>query len=1670
MANCVNRSLPEFKALAEQTGMNPVILAAKISVWQDENNNLDAFPEAEELLPDEGLGSAKSGPQEGTDAQNSDNRANEYYQLNSIQKLAKKWNINNQGFSSPQVNNQLLAKEAALLGLGIKRAMNGAWFLTTENGKKINPWKAGYQLNKQAEEGPSKVLNDKLTAWAENNGISVETMEAWKARVEDSQTYPNGIIGVADITRRIIAVAEEKSDITTLPEEAAHFAIELLLDDISVQRALGQVDQTDVYQQVKEEYKDVYTNEIDFRKEALGKILANEIIKKEREASNSPVRAFLTAIKDKFLKIFNRIMRRESARREINEIFAPITENILQGKVIGDTSLLKEGKFYQKEIQIGKKIEKLSGIDWRGARAKVTKPLLAKAREVLFKQVEKEDGSMSHDYINIETGEAIQSTSEYLADKIDKYGISKEELAGNPSIGWAANQGSKVHDTFNSFFNSIDFKVDAASKKLIEPKLRELFNYLKDNYDTIISEVIVSDGITAGTIDIVAIKGDEITLFDLKTMSENGYKNYEKSYSGQLSKRETHAIQLSKYKQLFEDTTGVKVNNLKVVPIILDYQEGTKGKITKIEIPSTTDEKGPAFKNIDTVRITEKGEVIEEMEEGKMYSKRDTKKKIDFLNKAIARLEDRLAILKRSVKKKTSVVSLNLEISRIKKLLATKQYDSAVRTFMEHGTMELNRIDKFLAEMMEKEPSELSPKQISNIVNSKGFAEMYKDLLDSLATGMYGFGYNDTALSDLKSEVDSFLGKIANIDHISTGLLKDLTVNMLEVANRDMYGNVLDPDFNPEDILEKTKEDISKWRLWMGGAKNSKSNILKIAMTTINNVINKVHRFKANKARELLKLQDEAKKAGFKQEVLFEKDSNGKRTGFIISEYNVGQYYENQDKFKEEIAKALGLENFADIKKESLTKEEMAIYKKMWKQWFKENKKTVPVVKEIAGEMVETQEDRLADKYKNPEYARLSGAGKKYYDALIATKVEGLKKLPAHLQTEYHKYLIPQMRKSFLDRMSLGSEESFIKSMARGAKESFVRDVDDTQFGEQSKSGTRLIPIYFNRRLDKMSELTYDLVGSYTKYAEMAENYSEMNQIAGSMNGLLSTLGERTYELKGDIKPGAEIANEYKAVDNLIDHLMYGKEKQEVIWQTPLGDINGTKFISVLARFMRLNNLALNMTTSIAGAMKGRTDAWIEDQIGIYTTSESKWWSRGELYRNLPHVMSEIGHTVQTNKMHLIFENNGVVELDRRLKNSHRGRVARKLVNNDAFYTNYQMADYFMKGRITLAVYDNYRLYEGQFINKKQFIKKKEEAGLKYTEKEKVLRNKKGVDKSTIDKEWKDLKAKNGTLYDAYEVEKKDGKKTGRLIIKPEFKEQVTPRLENVVHNRINHITHISDGTISKEDKGSLSRSIWGDLVLMHRGWVISGIDNRLKSRGMNYENEEMEVGYYRAMGKFLREFARKEESGVRAKMAAWDKLTPIERLGVKKTLLDLAVMNAVAVLAAMINLAADEDDEDWKLNYLAYQSNRILLEAKAFWSPKEFLEIMDEPVAGARIIKDLFGLFDEGFSFSDDSRLKRGMYKDWTKGGKWWFKKLPIKNLYEMQYPKDKNRFIKSILDSSWYSWLGGGDDERSVFNPLRWFEANSNTFKREDGALSKYAEPEDPVIYDYDLEDLEV
>lgn len=49
MAHCININSLEYKSLLENTGLNPVILKAKISVYQ-EKNGLDKWPSLSELI------------------------------------------------------------------------------------------------------------------------------------------------------------------------------------------------------------------------------------------------------------------------------------------------------------------------------------------------------------------------------------------------------------------------------------------------------------------------------------------------------------------------------------------------------------------------------------------------------------------------------------------------------------------------------------------------------------------------------------------------------------------------------------------------------------------------------------------------------------------------------------------------------------------------------------------------------------------------------------------------------------------------------------------------------------------------------------------------------------------------------------------------------------------------------------------------------------------------------------------------------------------------------------------------------------------------------------------------------------------------------------------------------------------------------------------------------------------------------------------------------------------------------------------------------------------------------------------------------------------------------------------------------------------------------------
>lgn len=1005
------------------------------------------------------------------------------------------------------------------------------------------------------------------------------------------------------------------------------------------------------------------------------------------------------------------------------------------------------------------------------------------------------------------------------------------------------------------------------------------------------------------------------------------------------------------------------------------------------------------------------------------------KQKREFLENTIKILTERINMLSTSAKSTTTISILEREIALIENNIAKGELDLSIAGFVKLAKGELGQINDVLDNALEK-----GIKNPGTLVISDNFIKMYSDLFITLSNEMYEWNVPKEEREDLEKLIRGIETTIAIISPKLNALQRKETIKTLDEGNIDSYGNKIDEDFDSREVFEATKEDTSIWRLQVGNYKYADSKIIKIAHKIIFDSIQRVKRFAVGTANDLLLAQDKMFKEGGKIEDLIEKDNEGKLTHFFIREYYWDKYYQALNTAKQKMAEELGFKNYKEITKEFLTDEQKKVFNKAWKRFFSEH-----TIQTVSSDGVKLT--RPNNTYKNPNYATMikNPATKAYYDLIIQKKKEAVNKLPVKYRTEKLIYMVPPILKSTVHRLS-NKNESWNKRIGNLVKESLLLDKDDTQFGQVNVLNNKMVPIHFTSVLDNINDVSFDVANTVTMFSEMAENFKEMNKIAGQLGVVQLQLAKRSYQKGKNIKSGLE-SNDYKALDTLMTMHVFGAERNALTSKLPdnaltqkLGiagkDFSATKASQLLSRFIRTNNLALNVVTSTAGWLKGSGDSIIEDQIGIYTTNESKNWARIEFSKNLTEVIGNIGNAKQTNKMHLILQNANIVELEKILYNTTDNRLSRKLLNRDILYTTFATGDYGIKGRITLAIYDNYRLYNNKFLTRSKFLE---------------LQEKKGISKNEAQKKWEGLREKS--LYNIYEVV------DGKLQVKKEFENVVTEGVLNSATGKVDQVTRYVDGTLSPTDKGALSRTILGDFLLMHRGWFINLIDTRLKKETSNMITEEEEIGTYRASASFIwNDFGKTlitEKGNLMAAFATWNTLSPARKRGVLKTTYDLIFLNIIAFLAAITNLAADEsDDEDWTIQYAAYQMNRLLLEQNSAWSIGDLIQMIDEPVVGARMIKDLVDITE----MWNPEVYERGMYAGKTHATKWWMKKMPTRNLYELQYPQLKNNFIKKMVESKYYEWMSP-----EQINSINATQKLNNYFS--DGQLSEPVDLQDTI-----------
>lgn len=1001
----------------------------------------------------------------------------------------------------------------------------------------------------------------------------------------------------------------------------------------------------------------------------------------------------------------------------------------------------------------------------------------------------------------------------------------------------------------------------------------------------------------------------------------------------------------------------------------------------------------------------------------------------------IARLKSRKKELQEKITDKQTEIAiwnhlktLDGELLDIKKKLTTAS-DSLIQDgnrieeiseFVQDNEDMVERMGSYLRETLETRPDSIPEENLESI----------NQLLSNARN----------SIKDLKNKSEKLL-----MDHVDRTLSRE---NPEEYKKGSIYENY-------------TKDlGLFSWlQAFTGSVKNASNIVIRTSFKLMNNIHNKVF-FEATRVKNgLVPLLIDAEKEGFKSQDLYEVDENGLSTGYLINRYNRGKIDQVYKDTEAELVKLLSTEtneytNYNDILKERTAilekiklgetpngyeKNFLNLFKKKWKDAKNKiyNPNAVPTIAPTIGDSIVLENSFIGYKFNAldsiPEVsgaelnlqvgeivsiADKDGNSTRVFAKVMSAKdgrldfeiIEGtdigirkeylaneatyrkfvpedgvpknatqrfyaayLKELQAQkgkLNTKYQigdqKWLMPQMMASKEDLIREGRFTAFPERFKR----TFTKNADDDVYGGEGLSikgkMKKYLPVYFTKKVDQRL-ITHDVVGALSKFSAMAENFKQLNENKGDLLLLQRHLSESVFETKTlfgqNNKSGSDTAT-YKMLDEFLRTHLYGEK------QTASDGLVNDKAVSEVYNWIQSSNLAFSIPIAVSGALKSNIDQSIERVLGEVITKDSSIYSTKETAKVLKGVLADTGARVKKHKISHLLELTGLgfESADRNLNlNSKAARV----LGTDLMYSPYVVTETDRKMRLLISIMDNYREIDGELQSRHKYMKSQE-------------------DKEAAKKKWD--AAREQSLYNKASM--KDGKLTG--ITKEEL---------SLVRNAALDLGPRLEGRISMLERGAAYRNPWLRFVFMHRSWLISGVENRFKSHIHNALTGVEEEGTYVSMYKILSGL-HANIGNVPALKQYWNTLPEYQKRNALRTSVDFAWMVAISLIAAALNAASDDDD-DWMTQYLAYQGSRLLLEQQAFWNPGELIAVIKSPAAGVNHIEDTMSLLGE--IIFDHEPIASGPYEDMYKWQRFAIKRSWFKSMYELQYPRTKNTFLRS-------------------------------------------------------------
>lgn len=866
-------------------------------------------------------------------------------------------------------------------------------------------------------------------------------------------------------------------------------------------------------------------------------------------------------------------------------------------------------------------------------------------------------------------------------------------------------------------------------------------------------------------------------------------------------------------------------------------------------------------------------------------------------------------------------------------------------------------------------------------------------------------------------------------------------VNATPILNKYFIQNGLDTIMDV-DSSERIFADASSIDLWLGSGQNLQDGTGRYFHSLVVKTSNKIHRAATNAMIDLinsLKKKDYTAKDMRK----IQEYHKGRKSGYYLNPFNIGQYLEAEEAAIEEaIVKAENLSTVGgkkiiiprtDIEKrayftganlygnspEIIAEKERreaqyTLYKKELRKWYKTNSQPISNLNSIIAtrqkelnatqylawknkNIIELEDGSIlyvgelikpADKYANPEYENLRGSDPDLFDLLQKLHMQTFKQLRRLPLTDYsyaQNHQLVQISKSNMDISTSGNKWANIKEKM---SETVTSRVDDDIYANRiDNTLIKRPPIRYLKKLENPDFLTDDLILSVARFTEMVEAFNQYKEVLPELQGMVNVIENSNVKSGKTIIKGEE-SNLKAKLEDILNRYVYGEAEEKVQFQLNNGKVvDVSKLSSRLYKYGVDLNLLGNIPAVITGWITSGQEALIEATIAKYGDKKDFSKSFEEYVGSLGAMISDYENPIKTHKITVAMQGLGIIDgVAEYFSDTEKNKVYRSAASM-ANYGLWRATDHSLKGVTMISVANSIKWDGTSWVTKSKY---------------------QGLD-------WANLE----TLWDKVKVTDSKLDTTG-----------IPKEIIDLWVTRAKTISSRLDKTLSHHDKAKANTHIFFRYFLMHMGWLQQTLYRVSHGKQYNFLTEEYEEGYWRTILSNSLYFELFNPSFVPENM--------LEAEAVARVRYTVLAAGISYMLAYILNAIAldDDDEENYFVQMAAYISTRVFMEKASEISAQELYEYISSPKAGLDKINLLGSPIAFLFSylnglFGEEKDIQSGMYKGYSPAGKALAKSIPLyRGLFETTYGgyvnemlgkpsthvgvslEGKNRFMKSKVN----------------------------------------------------------